>query len=206
MDKSAGKTFLDWSQRGAQSSDLSLQNRRRDNVIGSLDLAVAASLSSSHWAAMSTALPFMKLWLLGVGGVAIVLYVLYVCYWEGPWSTKSKHFKLYKVLIDSNRAPDFKIVILKGEIPEKNTVPGFITYIPPRIALRRGLKSHQIVGRLKNFKGGWVSENFSGNKAFKDMIHSIAVREIPRSVLEKAKTLGTGEIRLIDDRISAPEA
>lgn len=145
----------------------------------------------------------MNPWLLG--GPAVVLYVLYIHFCQGPWSTKSKRFKLYKVLIDSNRAPDFSITILKGDFSEK-TVPGIVTYVSPRVAVRQGLKSHQIVGCLKNFKGSWVSENFSANKAFKDMIHSIAAREIPGSVLEKAKTLGTGEIRLIDDRVSAAQA
>lgn len=145
----------------------------------------------------------MNPWLLG--GPAVVLYVLYVRFCQGPWSTKSKHFKLFKVLIDPKRAPNFSITVLKGDFPEK-TVPGIVTYVSPRVAHKQGLKSHQIVGCLKDFKAGWVPENFSGNKAFKDMIHSIAMKEIPGSVLEKAKTLGTGEIRLIDDRVSTPQA
>ena len=141
----------------------------------------------------------MNLWLLC--GLAALFYVVYLCFCQGPWSTKSKHFKLYKVLIDSNRAPDFSVTVLKGDFPEE-TVPGFITYVSPRVATTQGLKSYEIVGCLKDFKGAWSPENFSGNKAFKDMIHSIAVREIPPCVREQAKTLGTGQIRLIDDRIS----
>jgi hypothetical protein len=109
------------------------------------------------------------------------------------------------VLVDSNKAPDLSITVLKGDFPQK-TAPGFVTYVLPRIAKKHGLKSHQIVGCLKDFKGGWVPGNFSANRAFKDMIHSIAIREIPESVRDKAKTLGTGEIRLIDDRIALPQA
>lgn len=144
----------------------------------------------------------MNPWLL-VGPV-LVAYTLYLCFGHGRWSTKSKHFKLYKVLVDSSKAPDFSITILKGDFPEE-AAPGFVTYVQPRIAAKRGLKSHQIVGCLKDFKGAWLPENFSGNRAFKDMIHSIAIREIPDSVRARAKTLGTGEIRLIDDRIAAPQ-
>jgi hypothetical protein len=144
----------------------------------------------------------MNPWLL-VGPV-LVVYALYLCFGHGRWSTSSKHFKLYKVLVDSSKAPDFSITILKGDFPEK-TAPGFVTYVRPRIAAKRGLKSRQIVGCLKDFKAAWVPENFSGNKAFKDMIHSIAIRQIPDSVRAKAKTLRTGEVRLIDDRITAPQ-
>ena len=144
----------------------------------------------------------MNPWLL-VGPVFVISF-LYVWFGQGPWSTKSKHFKLYKVLIDSSKAPDFYITILKGDLPQ-NTVPGFVTYVLPRIAERKGLKAHQFVGCLKDFKKGFVPDNFSGNRAFKDMIHSIAAREIPDSIRAKAKDLGTGEIRLIDDRIASQQ-
>ena len=142
----------------------------------------------------------MNPWLLV--GPGSVVYALYLCFGHGRWSTSSKHFKLYKVL-DSSKAPDLSITILKGDFPER-PAPGFVTYVRPRIAAKRGLKSRQIVGCLKDFKAAWVPENFSGNKAFKDMIHSIAIRQIPDSVRAKAKTLRTGEVRLIDDRITAP--
>src|SRR3954470_24225007 len=101
-------------------------------------------------------------------GAVIAVYGIYLCFGQGRWSTKSKHFKLYKVIVDSNNAPGFSITVLKGDFPE-GSAPGFITYVPPRVAARRGLKSHQIVGCLKDFKGGWVPENFSGNRAFKDI-------------------------------------
>jgi len=106
----------------------------------------------------------MNFWLFA--GATFVVYVLYLCYGQGHWSTKSKHFKLYKVLIDPSKAPDFAVTILKGDVPAK-AGPGFLTYILPRIAAKRGLKSHEIVGCLKNSKGKFVSENFSSNKAFK---------------------------------------
>jgi hypothetical protein len=145
----------------------------------------------------------MNFWLFV--GAAFVVYVLYLCFGQGGWSTKSKHFKLYKVLIDPNKAPDFSVTILKGDFPQQ-TVTGFLTYILPRVATKRGLKSHEIVGCLKNFKGEFIPENFSGNKAFKDMIHSIAAKEIPEFVRTKAKMLGTGKIKLMDDRIASHQA
>ena len=145
----------------------------------------------------------MNLWFFV--GPALAIYFLYLWFGQGDWSTKSKHFKLYKVLIDSNKAPDFSLTILKGDFPEK-TVPGFLTYVLPRTAAKRGLKSHEIVGCLKNFKAGFIPENFSGNRAFKDMIHSIAAKEIPEFVRTKAKTLNTGEIKLVDDRIASQQA
>ena len=135
--------------------------------------------------------------------IFVVCGLFFWCGKEG-WSTPSKHFRLYKVLIDPKKAPDFFITVLNGDFPE-HAEPGFITYVPPLVATKRGLKGHQIVWCLKYFKGGWDSENFSGNRAFKDRIHSIAAQEIPESIREKAKNLGAGEIRLIDDRIVAPQ-
>lgn len=145
----------------------------------------------------------MNLWLLG--GTALAVYGLYLCFGQGSWSTKSKRFKLYKVLIDSNKAPDFSVTILKGDMPPPNAVPGFITFVKPSVATRRGLKAHQFVGWLKDFKGDWVPENFFANRAFKDMVHTIAIRKIPESVRLKAKTIEAGTIRLVDDRVAASQ-
>ena len=134
----------------------------------------------------------------------IVVAVCAICFWTAreSSSTKSKYFKLHLVLIDPKRAPDFSVTVLKGDFPEY-AEPGFVTYIQPHIAMRLGLKSHQIVGCLKYFRGGWDSENFFGNKAFKDRIHAIAATEIPESIRDRAKILTAGDIRLIDDRITA---
>jgi hypothetical protein len=134
---------------------------------------------------------------------ALVLVFGIGFFFDSRWK-KGKRFALHTVLIDQKKAPNFSITVLKGDLPE-DAEPGIVTYVPPRVSTRRGLKSHQIVGCLKYFRGGWNPENFSGNKAFKDKVHAIAATEIPESVRANAKAMSTGEIRLIDDRIATPQ-
>jgi hypothetical protein len=132
----------------------------------------------------------------------LLIYGIYLFFGQGPWSTKSKRFKLYKVLIDQNKVPDSFVTVLRGDIPH-NTVSGFVTYVLPRVAARRGLKAHQFVGVLHDFKKGFTPANFAGNRAFKDMIHSIASKHIPEVVHAEAKQIGAGEVRLLDDRVAS---
>ena len=139
----------------------------------------------------------MNLWI--IIGVALIV-ALYTWLRSSPGSTNSKHFKLYKYAIDPKKAPDFSITVFKGDFP-KNTTPAFLTYVLPRVFTKRGVKSHQCVGFLRSFSDTFASENFFANRFFKEMIHSIAAKEIPTFVVEQAKALATGQIKLLDDRI-----
>src|SRR4051794_40110490 len=106
----------------------------------------------------------------------LAIYGGVLCFCHGRWSTKSKYFKLYKFLIDPRKCPDLSITVTEGEFPA-GTMLCIVTYLPSRIASKQGVKSHQIVGTLMSFRQGFVAKNFSGNRAFKEMIHAIAAKQ-----------------------------
>jgi len=141
----------------------------------------------------------MTLWIVGAGLLAAIGYGIFGLSYAGPWHSKSKYFPLHKVLIAPGKvSPEF-FATIEANIPT-NAIPGFLTYVPKKVAEKLGLQGHEIVGFLKQYQRAWTPENFVANAVFKSKVHEIAAKEIPATILERAKALRSGEIQLIDDR------
>lgn len=120
----------------------------------------------------------------------------------GMWGANplgSERFRLYIIFLDRSRCaipPEF--------VPGQQFVT-CLTYVPARVAARRGLKGHQIVGFLHDRSGGLVSGNLTTNRAFKEIIWELAQTKIPPAITEMAATTEEEKLPLYDERSAGTE-